>query len=145
MQVADVEAADALLGDLVVADVAVVAADPLVAAGAERFVAGPGEDDRRDLDVVACARERVAKLGQRLRAERVVDLGPVDRDPGDRLGALVEDVLVLGGLAPLDRRVELVAGGCVLVRGRHGPQQCHTCIWTTGSPSVPRPAPIAAP
>ena len=35
VEVADVEAADALLGDLVVADVAVVAADPLVAAGAE--------------------------------------------------------------------------------------------------------------
>ena len=37
LQVADVEAADPLLGDLVVADVAVVAADPLVAAGAERL------------------------------------------------------------------------------------------------------------
>ena len=35
VQVADVEPADALLGDLVVADVAVVAADPLVAARAE--------------------------------------------------------------------------------------------------------------
>ena len=37
VEVADVEPADALLGDLVVADVAVVAADPLVAAGAERL------------------------------------------------------------------------------------------------------------
>ena len=55
VQVADVEAPDALLGDLVVADVAVVAADPLVAAGAERLVAGAGEDDRADLDVVAGA------------------------------------------------------------------------------------------
>ena len=35
VEVADVEPADALLGDLVVADVAVVAADPLVAARAE--------------------------------------------------------------------------------------------------------------
>ncbi len=41
MQVADVEAADALLGDLVVADVAVVAADPLVAARAEGVVPAP--------------------------------------------------------------------------------------------------------
>ncbi len=41
MQVAHVEAADALLGDLVVADVAVVAADPLVAAGAEGLVPAP--------------------------------------------------------------------------------------------------------
>lgn len=35
MEVADVEPADTLLGDLVVADVAVIAADPLVAARAE--------------------------------------------------------------------------------------------------------------
>ena len=40
VEVAHVEPADALLGDLVVADVAVVAADPLVAAGAERVLAG---------------------------------------------------------------------------------------------------------
>jgi len=40
VQVADVEAADPLLGDLVVADVAVVAADSLVAAGAEGLAAG---------------------------------------------------------------------------------------------------------
>ena len=81
VQVADVEAADALLGDLVVADVAVVAADPLVAARAEGLVAGAGEDDRADLDVVAGATERVAQLGERLRPEGVADLGPVDRDP----------------------------------------------------------------
>ena len=56
---ADVEPADALLGDLVVADVAVVAADPLVAAGAEGLVPGAGEDDRRDLGVIASAREGV--------------------------------------------------------------------------------------
>ena len=55
VQVADVEPADALLGDLVVADVAVVAADPLVAAGAEGLVAGAGEDDRADLE---CRRGR---------------------------------------------------------------------------------------
>ena len=41
MEVADVEPADSLLSDLVVADVAIVAADPLVAAGAERFVPAP--------------------------------------------------------------------------------------------------------
>ena len=107
VQVAGVEAADALAGDLVVADVAVVAADPLVAAGAERLLAGAGEDDRGDLDVVARPAEGVAELGQRLRAEGVAHLGPVDRDPRDRLGALVEDVLVLAGGAPLDRGVEL--------------------------------------
>ena len=53
VQVADVEPADALLGDLVGADVAVVAADLLIAAGAEGLIAGAGEDDRADLEVVA--------------------------------------------------------------------------------------------
>ena len=53
VQVADVEAADTLLGDLVGADVAVVAADLLIAAGAEGLVAGAGEDDRADVEVVA--------------------------------------------------------------------------------------------
>ena len=41
LQVEHVEPADALLGDLVVADVAVVAADALVAAGAERLSPSP--------------------------------------------------------------------------------------------------------
>ena len=41
MEVADVQSPDALLGDLVVADVAVVPADALVAAGAERLVPAP--------------------------------------------------------------------------------------------------------
>ena len=52
LEVEDVEAADALLRDLVVADVAVVAADALVAAGAEGLVALAGEDDHADLGVV---------------------------------------------------------------------------------------------
>ena len=86
LQVADVEAADALLGDLVVADVAVVAADPLVAAGAEGLVARAGEDDRADLGVVAGRLEGVAELDQRLRPEGVADLGPVDRDLRDPVG-----------------------------------------------------------
>ena len=87
VQVADVEAADALLGDLVVADVAVVAADPLVAARAEGLGPGAGEDDRADLGVVARAGEGVAQLGQGLRPEGVADLGAVDRDLRDPLGA----------------------------------------------------------
>src|SRR5436190_9542906 len=60
VEIADVEAADALLRDLVVADVAVVAADPLVAAGAERLGAGTGEDDRGDVDVVSGPGEGIA-------------------------------------------------------------------------------------
>ena len=62
------------------------------------------------------ARGRRRELGQRLRPKRVADLRAVDRDPRDRVGALVEDVLVSGGPLPLDRRVELLSGGCVLVR-----------------------------
>jgi hypothetical protein len=119
VQVADVEAADATLGDLVVPDIAVVAADPLVAAGAEGLVARAGEDDLPDLEVVAGQGEGLAQLGQRLRAERVADLGPVDRDLRDPLGLLVADVAEVGCAAPLDRRVELLARRCVLVRGRH--------------------------
>ena len=119
MEVADVEPADALLGDLVVADVPVVAADPLVAARAEGLVAGAREDDRADLGVVASAVEGVAQLGERLRAEGVVDLGPVDRDLRDPVRLLVEEVAVLGGGLPLDRRVEGVLGRGVLVSDRH--------------------------
>ena len=48
LQVEDVQAADALLRDLVVADVAVVAADDLVAAGAEGEIALAGQDDHAD-------------------------------------------------------------------------------------------------
>jgi hypothetical protein len=64
VEVADVEPADPLLGYLVVTDVAVVAADLLVAPRAESLVSGAGEDDRRDLDVVAGAGEGVAELGE---------------------------------------------------------------------------------
>ena len=120
VQVADVQASDALLGDLVVADVAVVAADPLVAAGAEGLVAGSGEDDRGHLDVVAGAIEGVAQLGERRRPEGVADLGPVDRDLRDRVAALVEDVLVVALRSPFDRRVELFLGRRVFVSSRHG-------------------------
>ena len=130
VQVSHVQAPDALLGDLVVADVAVVAADALVAARAERLIAGPGEDDRRDLDVVASAAERVAELAQGRRAEGVAHLGAVDRDLRDALGALVEHVLVVAAVvAPLDRAVEGLLGRGVLVSdrhrgGEHSPPQC---------------------
>ena len=118
MEVADVEAADAAGGDLVVADVAVVAADPLVAARAERVVAGTSEDDRADLEVVAGPVEGVAELAQGRRPERVVDVGAVDRNPGDAVGGLVDGCLrSLAGVVPLDRRVEvLLSGGASLWR-----------------------------
>ena len=104
-----------LLRDLVVADVAVVAADLLVAAGAEGLVAGAGEDDRADVEVVAGLGEGVAELGQGRRPEGVAALGPVDRDLRDPVGLLVEDVLVVAGALPLDRGVEVALGRGVLV------------------------------
>ena len=67
----------------VVADVAVVAADALVAAGAERLGALAGEHDDADLRVVARALERVLELEERPGPEGVAHLGPADRDLGD--------------------------------------------------------------
>ena len=95
LQVEHVEPADALLRDLVVADVAVVAPDALIAAGAERLVALAGEDDDADLGVVARLVERVRQLEQGLRPERVAHLGPADRDLRDALGGVVADVVVV--------------------------------------------------
>ena len=119
VEVADVEAADALAGDLVGADVAVVAADRLIAAGAEGLIAGAGEDDRADVEVVAGLRERVAELGQGRRPEGVATLGAVDRDPRDPVADVVEDVLVVAGALPLDRGVEVGFGRGVLVAFGH--------------------------
>src|SRR4051794_4712662 len=103
LQVEDVQPPDALLGDRVVADVAVVATDALVAAGAERLVALAGEDDDADGRVVLRERERLAQLEQGLGPEGVAHLGPVDRDLRDALAVeLVADVRVLAGGGPGD-------------------------------------------
>jgi hypothetical protein len=101
LQVEHVEPADALTGHRVVAEVAVVAADALVATGTEREVALPGQDDDADRVVVAGQVERVLQLEQGLRAERVAHLRPVYRDLGDPLGHLVPDVPVVTGRRPI--------------------------------------------
>src|SRR3954447_22762677 len=119
VQVADVEAPDALLRHVVLAYIAVVSANPLVATGAEGPIAGPGEDDRRDLGVVPGAGEGIAELRQSRRPEGVVNLRPVDRDLRDRVTSLVEDVLVVALGPPLDRRIELILRRCVFVSPRH--------------------------
>ena len=107
LEVEDVEAADAPLGDGVVTDVAVVAANSLVAAGAERLGPLAGEDDGTDLGIVARQLERVRQLEQRLRPEGVADLRPVDRDLRDPLGVagpgLVPYVVVGSARGPADR------------------------------------------
>ena len=63
-----------LLGHLVVADVPVVAPDPLVAAGAEGQVALTGQDDHADGVVVAGPVEGVGQLEQGLGPEGVAHL-----------------------------------------------------------------------
>src|SRR5690606_33367467 len=79
LEVQDVEPGDAVGSD-VAPGVALVT---LVAAGAERPVPGPGEQHASDRRVVADPREGVDELADRFRPERVVDLGPVDRDLRD--------------------------------------------------------------
>ena len=91
LQVEHVEPADA-----VVADVAVVAADPLVAARAERQRPLAGEHDHADVPVVARPVEGVLELEEGLGPEGVAHLGPADRDLGDALGEVVPDVAVAG-------------------------------------------------
>ena len=84
-----------------------------------RPVAGAGQDDRADVEVVAGLREGVAELGEGRRPERVAPLGPVDRDLRDPVAVVVEDVLVVAGALPFDRGVEVVFGRCVLVAFGH--------------------------
>ena len=85
---------------------AALAAHALVAAGAERIRALAGEDHDADVEVLAGALERVGELDHGLGAERVADLGAVDRDLGDpgivAGRELVADVRVVGGLLPGD-------------------------------------------
>ena len=96
MQVGDVEAADRRARR----HVARVAADALVAARAERPAPRRSGRSRRRR-VLAGALERVGELDHGLRAERVADLGAVDRQLRDAVaGVLVADVLVGPGGCP---------------------------------------------
>ena len=118
LQVGDVEAPERFA----LGDVAGVAPDPLVAARAERLLALAGEDDDADLGVLAGQLERRRDLDQRLRAERVEHLRPVDRDLGDPLRLLVADVLELAARgAPRDRRVQFLLWRGFPMALRHDP------------------------
>ncbi len=102
LEIEDVEPPDALLGDVVVPDVAVVASDSLVAAGAEREVALAGQDNDADLVVVPREVEGLGQLEQGLRPERVADLRPVDRDLRDSVPRnLIADVGVVADRLPV--------------------------------------------
>jgi hypothetical protein len=64
-----------------------------VRSGAERFIAGAGEDDCPRLLVVASPLHRIHKLGQHLAGEHVALLGIVEGDRGDAVDDLVGDLL----------------------------------------------------
>jgi len=70
-------------GDAVAAHVALGAANALVASGAEGLVAGAGEDGDARSWILAHVLEALLQLEERLRAERVADLGTVDGHLGD--------------------------------------------------------------
>ena len=94
----------------VVADVAAVAADALVAAGTERHLAGACQDDHAHGSVLVRLTEGVLQLEQRLGSEGVADLGAIDCDLGDAIGDLVENVAVFLNAAPFDRHAVLLSG-----------------------------------
>src|SRR5256885_4007789 len=101
LDVQDVEPADALR-----VDIAVVAATPLVAARAEGFIARPGQDDDTDAGIVARGLECPAHLEHGRGPEGVAHLRTVDRDLGDPVPGLVDDVLILAGGGP--GRLEMI-------------------------------------
>src|SRR5690606_26520441 len=97
VQVGDVEAARGTLVGLV----ARVAAHALVATGAEGLLTLAGQDDDAHGLVVPGDREGLGDLLDRLRPERVVDLGATDGDLGDPvLRGLVTDVGPVAGGGP---------------------------------------------
>jgi hypothetical protein len=67
-----------------------------VAAGAERLIAGAGQDDRRHRAVGPGGAKRLDQFFDGLAAKRVVTLGPIDRDDRCRFVDLVGDVVVIG-------------------------------------------------
>ncbi len=71
----------------------------LVAAGAEGLVAGAGQHHARHPAVIGGQLEGRDHFLDRLRAEGVVQLGPVDDDPGGPAADFIEDVFELGGFA----------------------------------------------
>jgi hypothetical protein len=76
----------------VLVDVAVVAADALVATRGEGERSRAGQDHHPDGRIVPGEVERLDQLPRGERAERVADLGPGHRDLRDPVGRLVSDV-----------------------------------------------------
>ena len=61
--------------------------------GAERLVAGSGQDDRPHVVVAPKGPPQGAELALHDGVEGVVDLGPIEGDPGDAVGLLVAECL----------------------------------------------------
>ena len=103
LEIEHVESTDAALRDRVVADVPVVAADPLIASRAEGVRTLAGQDDHADVGIVARLTEGVGELEQRLGPERVAHLRPADGDLRDPLGDLEADVVIVAERFPRGR------------------------------------------
>ena len=70
----------------------------LIAAGAERPVAGATEHDHPDIPVPPGPAERVGQFVAGPGAKGVVDLGAVDNDPGRALALLIQNIFVRYGI-----------------------------------------------
>lgn len=103
LKIEDIEARDA-----VVADVAGVAANSLVAARAEREIAFAGEDDHADLWVFMRHIKSTQHFGDGFRSECVAHFGAVDRDLGNRtvFARLVTDVFEIKFGNPHGRKMK---------------------------------------
>ncbi len=94
MEIEHVQPPDPPPPHLVLAEVPVIPADPLVAPRAEGIRTFPGQDDHPHVRIVARRGERVSQLEEGLGPEGIADLGPADGDLGDPLPHLVPDVVV---------------------------------------------------
>ena len=83
-------------------DIAFIAAHLLVAARAEGFATGTGQDDRANAVVVMGPVKGIDQLADCFGAESVAFFRAIDRDPGDSLGGVVEDIGVGLGRLPVD-------------------------------------------
>ena len=116
LEVQDVETPYPPARHVIIAHVAVIAADFLVATRAKGVTPGTGQDDGTHFDVVTGTLEGVGQLEERLGAKGVSPLGPVDRDARNPLGRLVDDVLVVAedlprGYWPTSKLIDWVVGG----------------------------------
>ncbi|OWW20793.1 hypothetical protein AYR66_16255 [Noviherbaspirillum denitrificans] len=83
------------------AAVVVAVVGRLVAAGAERTVAGACQHNRADIAVVASLVQRLDDFVAGLAAERVHFFRTVDRDPGNGVAHFIDDVFEFHGVPSL--------------------------------------------